>query len=676
MAKVFFFTDPGAIIATQNSDFAFGPLPSSSNTDIYNLENKFSVSSDSPVIAITKGIIIFINDENNSELLNAALVPINSYTAGFPIKLFIYRGIKKTSLIDSNNFIKVSDSSWSSSNILKDIKKIQDKINDAVGTPNVKASSNCLGVQYSSNVNSYIESIIFDNTDDFNPLIVEGGDQIGKFQGQNTLAGVEVLMDKIGYDPKINILRKKNHTLEVSKLVIQSADSEENKLKLRFQDRDRREEILAYLDLAAFYGTCKNQKVSIKGVNENFLEKFYNKNVIYIDIRDNKGFSYNHFFKESDVLKLGFYDSSNEIEYEDLNYYSTWPILRIINKTYNSSRENFWLSLPIETTEIGNQSLLYSYTQNISTADDKTKRKYHIISNDFNSANVNLNSSQAIKLNNWKYNNMIASNYILLKKSSNRNNVNEDLPIAWDNLFSLASINIFGNDVEQGSFAVNTYSSINCPIIFDPINGEAYTSTIGIAYDKKHVTFFVYKEQVIYSLDKDFKEPFVSLINRGKYNAPYNLTDYDSSTTNPNIGFLIQLANNYKFDNFELEKFMINDSSNNISHFLTYSQEDDFRNTDTAFNSLKSVSFTYGEYTHLKSITSSTFNDHSKFIKAKSVEIVEYENVNLEKITLTLSIPTVVKDPLSNILYMGLENIPADVVYNSLPITFTGVNYN
>ncbi|WP_460836688.1 hypothetical protein, partial [Massilia agri] len=120
----------------------------------------------------------------------------------------------------------------------------------------------------------------------------------------------------IGYEPTLKLLMASSHSLEIPKLVIDSGLNEVEKLKLKFNNRFKKEEILSYLDITAFYGATKNQGLRVKGADNgnDFLSRFYNKNTVYIDIRDDWGFSYNHFFKFKDELNVGFYSADSNVK--------------------------------------------------------------------------------------------------------------------------------------------------------------------------------------------------------------------------------------------------------------------------------------------------------------------------------------------------------------------------
>ncbi|KAF2082117.1 hypothetical protein [Flavobacterium sharifuzzamanii] len=687
MSKIYFFTKESSIETDQLAELAFGQQPDVGSVEKYNLDNNFTVSEDAPAYAITKSLVLAMPSNSNSSLLNIALLPLNTYVSGFPVKMFIYRGIKKSSLVDALQNIPESDGTWDSSNILKVIKEVQDKLNAKNGT-NLIAKPDCLGLNFSELPDTtFIEKIFFDDTDSFHPLIVEAGCQIGKFAGGSTLAGIEVVLDMIGYEPTLKLLKASNHTLEIDKLVIDSNATEADKLKVKFNNRFKKEEILNYVDITAFYGATKNQGLRIKGVDsgDNFLKKFYNKNTVYIDIRDDWGFSYNHFFKFKDELSVGFYSADSAVKdpvYTDMNYYTDWPILKITNQVYNNSKKWFHIKIPVNIGSPVNSNFLSSYVGKISTEKDTTQKKHFIIADDDSTNSIELEQSEGIKLKSWKYDdNKLGANYYLLKKSTKGNKNNkENISSIWNNFFSLKMNNVFGFDnLIDGDFRVYTYSSINSPIIIDSSKGEAYLPTSGIAVDKNHVTFFSFKDNTLYKSTKNKPDSPISLIGKGKFNLSFKTSDYDyENTTNPHIGFLNQIAKTAQNLNFELRKFSVPDpqNENNIFKFLSYSRSGDLSEYDSIFQTFEAITFTHNEYNALKTYqqTEGEFSSHPLYIKCKEHTYQNFERYTLENYVLTLGTPIVVENENATLFYIDISNSVNDITYNNLPISLTSAN--
>lgn len=677
MATSYFFTNPQSIQSEQTNEMAFGPQSDISGFERYNLENKFSLSTDSPAYAIVKSMILVVQDSSNANAVNIALAPVNVTTAGLPIRLMIYRGIKKSSLINSSGNIPLSDSSWGENNILDLVKNLQNKINSEAGSSNT-ANSDSLGYHFSTTDESVnVESIIFNNTDDFHPLIVEAGCQIGKFIGGATVGGIQLVMDQIGYEISLGTLKNTSHQLQVPKLITDPSWTEKQRLTELFKNRFLKEEILNYLDITALYGTLRNLGVQVTGqqFDDNFLLNFYNRNKVYVDIRDDRGFSFNHFFKLTDELKLGFYSESSELpEYVLQDYYTSWPLLILSDYQYTTSISEFFIELPASG---GNSlSIISSFAGKIKTLNNNTKFKHLKISGEYEDTLID-----PLRLQSWNYSdNSLGANYFLLKYCVT-NTINNDnaLPYVWQNFFSLKLNNIFGfENIQEGEFLVNTYSTINSPAVIDSARGEIYYPKTGIAVDTKNVTFFTYREEIIEGKSEYNPDYFLPIIGKGKFFGSFEANDYDYELGNEKVGFLNQLSKLESLNNFKLQKFSIEDPQNTGNTFqaVRYIRDMERRQSDEVFLTLQTITFTHDEYTVLKNAQTSLSSDlhgHPLYLSSKEFNLTEFDKFSLHDITLTLSKPFIDDPTEGGTSYVDMQNVLTDIVIDGQPITLSNI---
>lgn len=684
MSKIWFFTNESSIVSAQIPDDAFGNLQDDQNQERYNLENKFSLATDAPIYAITKSFVLAIQDSTNPDLVNLVLSPINSYTCGMPVKLFVYRGVKKDSLIDTQGNIKQADSSWKSDNILKVIKDLQNLINSKRGTNDI-AKSDTLGYQFSTLPDdTLIENLIFDETDNFHAIIVEAGCQVGKFSGGAIKGGVEVILDRIGYETKLGPIKKSDHIFRIDKLVLASGLTEKEKLKQKFIHRFNKEEILNYVDITAFYGAAKNQKIKIKEAsdNDNFLAPFFNKNKVYIDVRDDRGFSFNHFFKFNDKINVGFYSSDSSVTnpvFSEHDYYLKWPILVLDNQLYNNNKKYFFIKIPIHLGTPINSNIISSYTGRISTEKDKTKKHHFLVSEEMGNGNIGIKETEAIKLENWRYDdNKLGANYFLLKKSTlSQNeftsNVNDML---LNNVFSLKMNPLFDfNNLQEGEFIVNTYSSLNSPVLAEE-NGKGYfLPTVGIAMDSNNVTFFYFKEQSVFSNMKQAWSNQTALINKGKYKLKFESQEYEYSNSNQKVGFLDQLLVHLGISSMKLTKYSFNDTEQNIDsfRFVTYAKNDE-ENDESKLYGLKSITLTLQEYLALKNHVSSSneFLNHPGYLVQKNTSIIEYGSNKFSETEISVS-NVIINESEDNPPIVSLDLVPVEeeILLDNEPISLT-----
>ena len=367
-----------------------------------------------------------------------------------------------------------------------------------------------------------------------------------------------------------------------------------------------------------------------------------------------------------------------------MDYYNNWPILKITNQVYNNNKKWFYLKIPISIGSPENTNFLSSYVGKISTEKDPTQKKHFIIADGNGSNTIELEKSEAIKLKNWKYDDdKLGANYFLLKKSTKGNgNDQQNLSSIWNNFFSLKMNNVFGFDtLVDGDFRVYTYSTINNPLIIDSQKGEAYFPTSGIAVDKYHVTFFAYKDELVYKSSSGREPKPVALIGKGKFNVAFDVNDYDySSATNPHIGFLHQMVNSSKIQNYELSKFSIPDSqdASNIIKFLTYAKSGEDNSNDAIFETFETITFTHDEYNALKALQddeTGDFPEHPLYLKCKEHTFKVSEKFTLENYTLTLGVPTIIENEEDTTLsFVGIADSTDAIEYDSLPIEFTSIN--
>lgn len=685
----YFFTEFNKL-KVQREEESYGYVKETTNKEVFNLHNQFLIDANAPAFSITKSLIFYQENKLNSNLLNLVLFPVESnFTAGFPIKFFVYRGILKSSILSSSEKIKEADSSWSENNILKVIYENQQKINEKTGEDNV-ADKSSLGLEFQElNGDVILESILFDYTDSFHPLIIPKGCEIGKFAGGDNHISVEVVMDKIGEDIDLNYLRKNESFLEVNKFSLGSSLSKKEKKKLTFKNRTDREGILAFMDITAFYGACFNQDYKIEGVNnnevKNLFNKFYNKNTVYLDIRDERGFSFNHFLSSKDSLKLGFYDTEDNIIYEEFDYYNGWPILKLSAQVYKGDKKKFFLKVPISIGMPEVANVITTYTKKVKLEKDTIYKRYMLLGQQDVSGNVKTKESESIKIESWSLNNnKLGANYFLLKLDKiTFSDKSDALDKIWNSFFSLKMKNIFKtNDIPEGEFRLKTYSNINAPITVSKGLSKMFSPNIGIVADKYHITLFSFYDELVYDESSSSNGIYNNLIQTGKFNFPFDNSNLEYKD-NQAVGFLFQIISN-KLKGFELSQFNLSDSENGISSSKFLVPQNNGTNDldfEDFLDDFHCITLTHEEYNELIKATTVVITDedfieeHPYFIKGKFNKKYDYEQFSLLETTLTLGVPKVVSTYDDNYSILITEH-PKDVKVNSENITLTSATAN
>lgn len=680
-----FFTEVNKL-QIQTKENAYGYVHTNGNLEEFNIQNQFLVEQNAPAFSVTKSLVFYQEDQSNTDLLNVVLFPLESnFTAGFPIKFFVYRGILKSSLVNQDKTIKTTDASWTENNILNLIKKNQDKINEKTGATN-EATETSLGLHFRiQDSNILLETILFDFTDNFHPLIVSHGCEVGKFAGGDTPIGIGIVQDRIGEEIDLGFLRTSKSIISCDNTPISNTLSEKEKKKQLFIRRNRKERILGYMDITAFYGACFNQEYEIEGGGidkDAFLATFYNSNTVYIDIRDERGFSFNHFLNFDDTLPVGFHNSTNELVYEPINYYDGWPILQLKNKEYQGNKNEFYIKLPIliGMPEVAN--ILTTYTKKVGVHNNGAK-KHTLLANQKVTGEVSLKESEPIKLENWSNAKQLASNYFLLKVDRIENeNKEEALQKIWNSFFSLKMKNVFATEnIPEGEYRVKTYSSINAPIDVNSNLSGYYSPTIGIVADKHHISFFSFYDELVYEESQKQNLVRSSFIQTGKYNNAFSSEGlvYEGDQA---VGFLYQMVVN-KLRRFELSQYNLTDTDNGItnSKFLL-PQATNVNDYQEFMDNFDCITLTHEEYQQLLAKVNETIDDadyiqeHAYYIKGTNNKWYPYEQFNMLETTITLGLPKIdeLQDGASSVIRMAEH--PTVVKVNDEEIVLTSATAN
>lgn len=638
---------------------SFGDIMDLGNIERYNLENKFNLSENASAFSICKSLILYLDDESQSDLINAVLLPIDPILNGLPIKFFIYRGILKSSILTTENKIITDYSNWSSNNIIKIIIDIQNKINSENNETN-EANSHALGIQY-SNLNSdfFIEKLFFNTEDEFHPLIVGSGCEIGKFKGGITLGGIQVVLDKIGSELTLGIARKSSHIFEINKLPILPNQLSDSEFQQVFQNRLEKDVILTYLDITAFYGLCKSNSIKIGGLNnlndDSFLNYFYNKNKTYIDLRGDWGNSYNLFFKYINTLSISYQkDNEGNNIFNDVNYYQKWPIICFDSITTNLNK--LCLKTPLDSGYPQTENYILTYTLNLNTKKGKNNKDLSISDLGI-SDNIQFYESEKIDFQIWKYSdNKIGSNYILLKLySGNEHNINNQNGFL-NNYFSLKMKNIFDDEIQTaGQFQLYNYSSLNFPILKDTLSGDLFVTSGGIINDNVNVYLFLNKQNKINKVNKEIINFEYAFLPSGKYSfdTENTLNLFDSISK-----ILKSSANKLK----TIEHTYLNEENNTDEIINCVFFENISLDQNNPLNNIEFITFDKFEFLSLLNYQD-TFD--LAFLSFKNNKIIEEFNFNINYSEVTFSIPiTIPPSDNTEKHFINIENWQNDVLHN------------
>lgn len=323
------FTD----INTQPANLAFGPLTGSETTK-FRVTSSFTASSDVNAYAMVNGFVM-IQPGATADKVNLILRPFTQPIAGFSkVKYIIYRGLRLDEFIDSSDTTKVAaENSSSNSEWITQLYATHHNLN-----PGGDFLSKALGYDPSNQSGSdLIDDYFFSTNADFQLPFISRGTQLGKFfaNGGSSDFGIDIVLEDRKYTPNLDYARTAFHEIDITGLPT-GTDAE------KFTKRIKQDEILNFMDLAAFYGIHHTEEGKVRRRNgsnntetipladlySDVIDKFATRNAVYVDIRNEVGDSLNFFTNYDD-------GSGNQIQFgtesgilTPMAYHEHgWPIL-------------------------------------------------------------------------------------------------------------------------------------------------------------------------------------------------------------------------------------------------------------------------------------------------------------------------------------------------------------
>ncbi|MBU3662643.1 MAG: hypothetical protein FGM41_05530, partial [Bacteroidetes bacterium] len=183
-----------------------------------------------------------------------------------------------------------------------------------------------------------IDSLFYDETE-YPAIRVEAGQVLGKFSA--TSFAIDMVMDSFFAEPNLGIVRRNDveNIMDVSGTGLSAA-----------QIKSKREGILNYLDPCAFFGSFYSNAKKVIDIDDDaalyndIISKFTNRNRVYIDIRNENGFSLNHYDNYGSTIRRRCDKIfSSPLSNDDSVNYSTnsWPI-HIIEKLTGGGGNNYY----------------------------------------------------------------------------------------------------------------------------------------------------------------------------------------------------------------------------------------------------------------------------------------------------------------------------------------------
>ena len=310
-----FFIDHTKLPVQSSSD-KYGPVDGFLTTK-YNVTSKFQLTEIAKAFSCQDGQIIVQQSETDESLVNVILKPSNDLNINFQkVSYYVYRGLLKTSFFDESLVVLNNSNNT----------EIADRIKNSRTTVDSYAAKIFGFDNNTLSGTDHVESI-FNNAapQNIKPIEVKEGEWFGNFRiGE---IGFEIILEPDKIDVSLNFVRKASTVINSSGLT-------------NFDLRAKQEEILAFIDPVAFFGLHYSSEVKVSTYSGNtkttsklklanlntIISKFFTKNRVYLDIRSEKGYSYNFYQNYGD-------SSNNNIKLPTAQNYGTnangWPIVFI-----------------------------------------------------------------------------------------------------------------------------------------------------------------------------------------------------------------------------------------------------------------------------------------------------------------------------------------------------------
>ncbi|MFP7655530.1 hypothetical protein [Chryseobacterium proteolyticum] len=285
MPSLAYFTSPAPVQTPGQSYGASGP-------DKFKVSSPFTATGDQNVYAVLKGTIL-LQQQTDINKVNLILRPHDQKDTKLPVKYIIYRGLKTSEFLDSTNISDTANKvKTSGSELLTKMQAIQAQRAAGTAIPVEALFGNELAPASTKNIDEFFFKNLAPSSQLFT---IDCGTDLGKFTDN---VSIEIVLENPEFFVTVELAKRGNHELDVTSI----SDPVQKKW---IKDLARH-----FVDPAAFYGFHHNIDGGIEYrsntnaklvantpalVFQNIVQKFSTKNKVYLDIRNENGYSYNYY---------------------------------------------------------------------------------------------------------------------------------------------------------------------------------------------------------------------------------------------------------------------------------------------------------------------------------------------------------------------------------------------
>lgn len=289
MASLALFCDQSTGIS-QATNKSFGI--DTADTNKFRVNSTFNVTGTANAYAMVSGTVLLQQQTGVPAKVNLILRPHNQSDLKLPIKYIIYRGLETTAFIDSNNLTDPSNKvKTAGSEFLAAMQVIQQQRAPGDDIPIQALFGNELAPVGTKNIDEFF----FKNLAAASQLFtIDCGIELGKFATGEV--SIEIILENPEYFLTVEDAKNRLHEINVTGLA-----NAEKKWK---QDLVRH-----FVDPAAYYGlhydiaggieyrtgSGKQYANTPALVYNQIVDKFLTKNKVYLDVRNENGYSYNYY---------------------------------------------------------------------------------------------------------------------------------------------------------------------------------------------------------------------------------------------------------------------------------------------------------------------------------------------------------------------------------------------